>query len=121
MDSDLRHYHHHYIRTDDCGCIIDGWSDGPYPIRDSSGAICINDHGGYQFRLTTNGVENPPLCSIDEIPLYKWNGEQVLPRTDAEIESDRASVQSKQIPSTEQRLEALEAAMLSMMGGSTNV
>lgn len=115
-------YNRHYITVDTRGLITDGWSDGPNPEKDSSDAICINDRGSYQFRLIPFSTEeNPPLCSIDEIPLYKWDGEQVLPRTDAEIDSDRASVQSKQVPSTEQRLEALEAAMLSMMGGSTNV
>lgn len=120
MNTDLR-YNHHYITTDAYRCIIDGWSDGPYPDKEFSEAICINDHGGYQFKLIPDGEENPSLYSIDGIPLYKWNGEQVVPRTDAEIESDRNKLQSKQLPSTEQRLEALEAAMLSMMGGSSDV
>ena len=85
-------YSKHYILTDSTGCIIDGWSDGPQSGRDTAGAICINDQGGYQFRLDTGGEENPALRDMDGIPLYKWDGAQVLPRTAEEMEADRAEL-----------------------------
>lgn len=82
-------YKRHYIRTDNQGRITDGWSDGPHPSKDTVKAICINEQGGYQFRLTPASPENPPLRTMDGIPLYRWNGEQVVPRTEAEIAADR--------------------------------
>lgn len=79
----------HYINVDGRGRITSGWSDGPHPERDITDAICINDQGGYQFRLSPGGEENPPLYTLDGIPLYRWDGAQVLPRTEEEIEADR--------------------------------
>ena len=82
----------HYILTDAQGRITSGWSDGPHPERDTTGAICINEQGGYQFRLSPSGAENPALCTADGIPLYKWDGERVLPRTEEELEAERLPI-----------------------------
>lgn len=82
-------YNKSYITTDSQGRITSGWSDGPHPERDTSAAICINDQGGYQFRFTPGGEENPPLYTMDGIPVYRWDGAQVLPRTQKEIAADR--------------------------------
>ena len=61
-------YNCHYVTTDKQGHIISGWSNGPHPERDTANAICINEQGGYQFRLRpstpwtvsrcTSGMEN---------------------------------------------------------------
>lgn len=85
----IEHYNKHYIATDTQGRITSGWSDGPHPKRDTANVICINEQGGYQFRLFPGGEENPPLCTMDGIPLYKWDGESVISRTEEEIEADR--------------------------------
>jgi len=82
-------YNCHYITVDEQDRIIDGWSDGPHLERDTTSAICINEQGGYQFRLEPTGEENPPLYTMDGIPLYKWDREQVIRRTEDEIEADR--------------------------------
>ena len=82
-------YNRHYITVDIQGRIINGWSDGPHPDRDTTGAICISEQGGYQFRLFPGGEENPPLYDMDGIPLYKWDGERVVQRTEEEIDLDR--------------------------------
>ncbi len=94
-------YNKHYITTDAQGHITDGWSDGPHRDRDTSGAICINDQGGYQFRMTVHVVdanekawnfqteENPPLYTMDGIPRYRWDGEKVMAHSDTEIAADR--------------------------------
>ncbi|MCI8624642.1 MAG: hypothetical protein HFG26_13420 [Provencibacterium sp.] len=81
-------YNRHYIRIDSKSCITTGWSDGPHPERDTLDAICINEQGGYQFRMFPDGIENPPLNTEDGIPLYRWDGKQVQPRTAEEIERD---------------------------------
>lgn len=86
------HYNQHYIITDQDNRIIDGWSDGPYPMRDTTNAICISEQGGYQFRLFPGGEENPPLHTIGGIPLYRWDGEQVVARSEEEISADRAAI-----------------------------
>lgn len=80
-------YNLHYIKTDETGRIIDGWSNGPCPNKDTTEAICINGQGGYQFRLFPGGEENPPLRDDRGIPLYKWDG-AVLRRTQEEIDAD---------------------------------
>ncbi len=98
-------YNKHYITVDAQNRIITGWSDGPNPDLDTSDAICINEKGGYQFRLFPGGEENPPLYTMDGIPLYKWDGEQVVKRTKEEIAADRAAIPAPP-PSEQEKLRA---------------
>ena len=98
-------YNRHYIITDAQGLITNGWSDGPHPDRDTSSAILLNPQGGYQFRITPDGEENPPLYTMDSIPLYRWDGSSVIPRTEEEIEADRAAIPEPP-PSALDRVEA---------------
>lgn len=102
-------YNRHYIAVDERGRITEGWSDGPHPGRDTSGAICIDGEGGYQFRLLPGGEENPPLSAEDGVPLYRWDGETAVPRTREEIEADRA-------PS----LELVQAEKLAQLSAACN-
>lgn len=102
-------YNRHYITTDEQGRITEGWSDGPHPDRDTTNAICINEQGGYQFRLAPSGEENPPLYTIDGVPLYRWDGERVMARADKEIAADR-------IPP----LETVQAAKLAELSAACN-
>lgn len=85
----MEFYNKHYIRIREDGCIIDGFSDAFRQPKDTD--ICINEQGGYQFRLFPYGEENPCLFTYDLIPLYKWDGE-VIKRTEEEIEADRAAI-----------------------------
>lgn len=86
------YYNKHYITVGDGGFILDGWSDGPHPEKDITSAICLNDEGGYRFRLFPGGEENPILQTMDGIPMYKWDGESVQLRTEEEISADRAAI-----------------------------
>ena len=110
-------YNSHYIRTDERGCIIEGWSDGPHPERDAAGAICIGEQGSYQFRLTPGGEENPILHTADGIPFYKWEGGQALPRSKEEMAADREALPALP-PSAQERLRA-DVDFLAAMGGIT--
>lgn len=110
-------YCKHYITTDAQGLITAGWSDGPSPERDIANAICINEQGGYQFRLSPGGEENPPLYTVDGIPLYRWDGTQVLPRTEAEIAADRAAL-PKPPPTAQEQLRADVDFLAAMQGVS---
>lgn len=100
-------YNRHYITTDANRRITSGWSDGPLRDRDTTDAICINEQGGYQFRLFPGGEENPPLYTMDGIPLYKWDSEnqKVVKRTNEEIENDRQAL-PKPKPSVQEQMRA---------------
>lgn len=99
-------YNHHYIRTDASGNIVEGWSDGPFNRREATeDDICINDKGGYQFRLSPDGEENPPMFDSDMIPLYKWTGSEIVRRTQDEIEADRLAFPEPP-PTAQDKLEA---------------
>lgn len=99
------YYNKHYITTDQQGRITAGWSDGPFPDRSTDGAICINAEGGYQFRLWPDGEENPPLYGIAGIPLYRWDGEQAVPRSEDEIAADVVAIPVPP-PSAQEQLRA---------------
>ena len=85
-------YNRHYITVRSDGAITNYWSDGPHPEKDTANAVCINDRGGYQFRLYPDGEENPNIRTLDGIPLYKWDGKRIVHRTDEEISADRAAI-----------------------------
>lgn len=107
----------HYIAIDAQGRITSGWSDGPQRDRDTTGAVCINEAGGYQFRLHPGGEENPPLYTEDGIPLYRWDGERVVRRSEEEVQADRAAVPPP-APSAQEQLRA-DVDFLAAMQGVT--
>lgn len=65
------------------------------------------------------------LYTLDGIPLYKWDGQQVGARTEDEIEADREAIPKLPIvPTYEERLAAMESAILTMamaLGDDENV
>ena len=69
---------------------------------DTQDAICINEQGGYQFRLFPGGEENPLLYTDGWVPLYKWDGQEVQKRTEEEIAEDWAEAWEKMPSETEQ-------------------
>ena len=117
-------YNKHYSDVDDRGRIVDGWSNGPHPQKDTAGAICINEQGGYQFRLIIEGKEtdeNPSLWDMDGIPLYKYEGGEVVPRTEEELAADRVALpKPEDKPSSEERIAEMEAALAALLGGDAN-
>lgn len=109
------YYNKHYIAVDDQGRIVLGWSDGPHPDKPIEGAICINEEGGYQFRLVLGGVETPSLHDMDGIPLYKWEDGQVMLRTEEEIAADRAAIPEPP-PTAQEQLRADVDFLAAMQG-----
>ena len=98
----MEFYNKHYIKVDSSSRIVDGFSDAFR--QPTEGCICINEQGGYQFRLLylvydpsyeltyhhRVSEENPSLFDFEHmIPLYKYEGGYVKLRTDEEIEADR--------------------------------
>lgn len=105
-------YNRHYIMTKSDGTIIDAWSDGPHPEKDTTNAICINERGSYQFRIYHDGEENPPIYDMNSIPLYKWTDGNIIHRTNEEIEEERAALlnsPSSRIAEIKRKLTRLDA------------
>lgn len=112
-------FNRHYIiiRTDNA--IIDAWSDGPHPEKDTINAICINEYGSYQLYLVEavdlycelpslrNTEENPVLFTYDGIPIYVYTGRDniVRRRTNGEIEVERLALPTPS-PSLQEQLRA---------------
>lgn len=93
-------YNKHYIRTREDGCVVDGFSDAFRQPSDTD--ICINEQGGYQFRLFPDGEENPTLFDWDGmLPLYAYVDGRVVRRTEEEMEADRAAISSVEAVPTE--------------------
>lgn len=110
------YFNNHYIRTDASGSIIEGWSDGPHNQRKpTEDDILLTDQGGYQFRLFPGGEENPTLYTFDFIPLYKWDGEKVISRTEEEIKAERDAKPAPE-PTEMERLRADMDFVLAMEG-----
>lgn len=79
-------YNRHYITVDARGRITDGFSDAFRAPADTD--ICINEQGGYQFRLFHGGTENPVLIAENGIPLYKYENGTVVVRNAEEVAAD---------------------------------
>lgn len=99
----------YYIRIDDSSRIVSGWSDGPHPGRDTTNAICINEQGGYQFRLFPDGEENPQLLSMLGIPLYKYVDGEVVQRSQEELDADYDEMAKQEVPDVVTEMEQLRA------------
>lgn len=98
---DMNFYNKHYITVDALGRITDGFSDAFRMPTDTD--ICINALGGYQFRLYAGGTENPRLHDSCMIPLYKYEGGEILARSNDEIEADIAALPEPEPTEDEKR------------------
>lgn len=99
-------YNKHYITVDEQNRIVNGFSDAFH--RPSDTDICINEEGGYQFRLFPGGEENPPLHEWQHmIPLYKYENGEVVKRSNDEIEADISALPAPEVvPSQLDQIEA---------------
>lgn len=79
----------HYIIVNSNQHIVDGWTSGEFPERDPSNDICIREDDNFHFRLFADGEDNPALYK-NGVDLYIWDGTQVLPRPQEELDSDRS-------------------------------
>lgn len=115
------YYNNHYLTVNAHGLITDGWSDGPHSHREvTEDDFLINDKGGYQFRLILDGEqteENPPLYTFDGLPLYRWDGETVIRRSEDEIKAERAA-RPAPLPTAEEQLRADVDFIAAMTGVS---
>lgn len=99
-------YNKHYVTLDEQNRIINGFSDAFRQPSETD--ICINEQGGYQFRLFPNGEENPMLLNENGISLYEYN-EGVFARSKEDIAADEAELPVPDVvPSVNEKMAALE-------------
>ncbi len=108
MDEYIPIFNKHYIRADERGNITGGWSDGPFPARDTDGYILLTDTGGYQFRLSPDGAENPALTGEYGIYRYRYSEDGVTAKTDEALRAETDVI----------RREASRLAKLAEMGAA---
>ena len=104
-------YNRHYITIDNKTCITDGFSDAFKQPKETD--ICINEQGGYQFRLFPRGEENPSLFDEYGVPRYKYADGAVIKRTAVEMEADRPVITP--ITTDKERIMELENVIAEMI------
>lgn len=60
---------------------------------------CINEQGGYQFKIMPDSEENTPLIDRDGCHLYRWDNEQVRKATQEELDQEFNELQNKNLDS----------------------
>lgn len=104
----------HYIIIDEVGRVLRGFSED-FEQAEAS-AICVNEDGGRHFEL--NGVVNPPMTDYNGVPFYKFDGDEVVDRTQEEIDADKpVATPTITAPSIDDRTSALESALLELILG----
>ena len=88
-------YYRHYITATN-GRITDGFSSAFRQAQEND--FCINEHGGYQFRLFPDGEENPSLTNFNGCHLYRYENGQIRKATDAEIAAELAEIEANMPP-----------------------
>ncbi|MEA5136362.1 MAG: hypothetical protein VB035_09505 [Candidatus Fimivivens sp.] len=88
----------HFIVVNITGKIIEGWSNGCFPKRDTSGAVLLRENGGCQFKLISTERDNPDLNNtLTRCHLYRYENGQVRKATDAELAAELAEIQAVSI------------------------
>lgn len=100
---EMNFYNKHYITVDEMGRIVNGFSDAFHDPGETD--ICINERGGYQFRLFPGGEENPFLLEEHGVPRYKYTDGAVAERTAEEIAADIAALPAPE-PAWSDRVDA---------------
>lgn len=107
----------HYIRTNEAGIIVLGFSSAfPEIAEPQEDDIIIMENGPRHF----HEVFPEPLLNGYNQYQFKWDGTQIVERTQSELD-DEWEARPPQPPSLEQRLEAAEQAMLAMMEAISGV
>ncbi len=87
----MEFYNKHYIQIDTKGKILRGFSDAFW--RPQEGDICINEQGGYQFRIFPGGEENPPITNMQGCHIWRYENGQVRASTAEELAAEEAELE----------------------------
>lgn len=81
-------YNKHYIRLNQNGYVIHGFSDAfEQPLETD---ICINEQGGRHFEIM--GESNPALMSMNQCYLYKYKNGKVWVTPPEELAEQQAAL-----------------------------
>ncbi len=98
----------HYVTLDHVGRIIDGFSSALRQPQPSD--ICINEQGGWSFKLFADGEDNPALTEGNTgCHLYRYENGQVRKATDAELAAELAEIEANRPPVSPTPIEELQA------------
>lgn len=107
-----------YILTDEQNRITR--CDGGYSTPpDLTGWIKIDEGTGDKYNLCQSHYFEGGMYTYDGIPLYKWDGQAVQPRTDDEIAADRAARPAPP-PSPVEQLRADNALLRAQIAAATD-
>lgn len=100
-----------YIRTDDQGRIVR--CEGEYTLpADLDGWTLIEEGQPCdRLNLAQSHYFDGGLYTMDGIPRYRWDGTQVVERTEEELEEDRAARPAPP-PTTDERITILEEQLV---------
>ena len=89
-------------------------------LQDATDWTLIDEGVGDRYHHAQGHYLDGGIYTDDGIPLYRWDGTQVIQRTEEEIEADRAAIPAPPIgPTNAELMDAiLELAEL-MTGGTT--
>lgn len=108
-----------YVRTDAAGRIVEINSSAF--LSDTEGWTAIDEGYGDKYHHAQGNYFSKPLYDEQWCANYKIENSIVLERTEEEKEIEMSN-RPKPLPTDEERLAALEEAMLAMMSrGTTNV
>lgn len=108
-----------YVRTDEAGRIIEVNSSAF--LADTAGWTAIDEGYGDKYHHAQGNYFPLPLFGPDGCANYKLENDIIVERTDEEKEIE-ISNRAKPLPTNDERLAALEEAMLTMLSrGITNV
>ncbi len=91
-----------YIKINASNCVID--INSSVFISDLTDWIEIDEGLGNKYSHAQNNYFDTPLTNEQGIYLYKWTGEEVIKRTDEEIQADTNALPSQE-PTSEEKLQ----------------
>lgn len=95
-----------FVRTDDAGRVLAINSDAFLP--DAEGWTLIDEGEGDRYHHAQGNYLPLPLTDEQGVPRYKVVNGVVTERSDAEMDAEHEAIASEALPTTEQRLAALE-------------
>ena len=78
-----------YFRLSDADCILDVNNEGFMNAFD--GWVLADEGGGDRYRLAQCNYLPGPIRTGEGIPRYRWNGHEVVERTQEEIAADQTT------------------------------
>lgn len=103
-----------YIQTDDRQRAVDINSD--IFLADTDGWIEVDEGEGDKYAHAQGNYFDPPLLEEHGVPLWAWDGEQVVRRSDEDVQADIDALP----PPLPSLLDEMQAVIDTLMGRDSN-